>query len=173
MYLSQGGLNKVIGNFEKLAAKVGGDKRVEMRLGSMVSVIALDGEGCVGCMYFMAVAPEREWKKRGKGWIDGANLMAKDLGFVGYKALEWWALDNPEIWGNKYGDYIFQNYLAWGAEKLSLSDVIDHLKGVRDRAFQVEEEEEMCSYCGDLIGECDGGICVPTEEEEVFSMEYA
>lgn len=69
---------------------------------------------------------------------DGANQMAKDLGFVSGRPLEIWATKNPTIWGNDTGSRMFANRYAFqsltrpdGAQ--SLEDIIQHWREVKER----------------------------------------
>jgi len=63
---------------------------------------------------------------------DGAHAMAVDLGFENKWRLEDWARDNPKIWGNSYGSYMFYSDSAYNDAK-TLQEVIKHLQGVRNR----------------------------------------
>lgn len=68
---------------------------------------------------------------------DGANKMAKDLGFKNSRDLLTWALDNPEIWGNKNGNGMFSAPISFGIDTPTaigdLQVIIDHWKGVQSR----------------------------------------
>lgn len=54
---------------------------------------------------------------------------------VEYDCLTTWANDNPEIWGNCYGGYMFNEGIAFGQSnnKFTHSVIIDHWSGVLDR----------------------------------------
>jgi hypothetical protein len=63
-------------------------------------------------------------------WVD---TLAQFLGFVDMRHLTDWAKDNPKIWGNKYGDYMFCSRLAFTNDKnkhLTHRDIINHWKQV-------------------------------------------
>jgi len=69
----------------------------------------------------------------------GAEEMGKDLGFKDQFELMQWASSNDEIWGNKSGSYMFNGETAFldGMTPItSLSQIIDHWKGVKERALQ-------------------------------------
>lgn len=97
---------------------------------------------CFGGWYAVSVlADKRDWFN----YDDGANEMAIHLGLKqedrdGEFSIEEWALENPDIWGNNYGSYLFINAKAFfhkehrpaGAE--NLKHIIDHLEEVRDRS---------------------------------------
>jgi hypothetical protein len=46
-------------------------------------------------------------------YVDGANLMAKDLGFADHYELEDWANKNPKIWGNERGRFMFTDEFSY------------------------------------------------------------
>lgn len=62
----------------------------------------------------------------------GADLMARDLGFVNHRALESWANLHYEIWGNRKGGYMFCKPDAWNNCK-TMRGVVNHLKRVQAR----------------------------------------
>lgn len=64
---------------------------------------------------------------------EGADKMAFDLGLNVSYYLDKWATLNPIIWGNEYGESIFSSRIAYN-NACSLSEVITHLEGVRDRS---------------------------------------
>jgi hypothetical protein len=87
---------------------------------------------CVGGWYAVAVLNPQDAITR-ISFSDGAHMMARHLGFVSVNKLEYWADDNVEIWGNKYGRNLFANISAYnGAE--TLAEIIIYLEGVRDRS---------------------------------------
>ena len=45
-------------------------------------------------------------------YSDGADALARFLGFRSKSSLEWWAGDNPKIWGNIYGSQMFLRGLS-------------------------------------------------------------
>ncbi len=84
---------------------------------------------CHGGWYFVA-----KGLKKGN-FMQGAKRMAKDLGFKNDETLEDWALRNPEIWGNKFGDSMFCSNRAFGDVYIdSLQQIINHWKCVKERA---------------------------------------
>lgn len=67
---------------------------------------------------------------------DGANLIAKRLGFKSPYELAKWAKENPEIWGNEYGTCMFSRESAYKdleGSNTPMTAIIQHLEGVRDR----------------------------------------
>ncbi len=55
------------------------------------------------------------------------------LGFKGKEDLEVWAQDNPELWGNIYGRYMFSGWRAFTDDEdkqLTHRDIIEHWKQV-------------------------------------------
>ena len=58
-------------------------------------------------------------------------------------SLQKWANENPNLWGNRYGDDVFTNQCAFKSVKrpggaTNLNDIIDHLKEVYWRLFASE-----------------------------------
>ncbi len=69
-----------------------------------------------------------------------ADALAEFLGFEDILHLTDWAVDNPKLWGNKYGDYMFCGRRAFTDDKskqLTHIDIINHWKQVLKK---VEEE---------------------------------
>ena len=66
-------------------------------------------------------------------WTDGADQMARDLGFEYREDLTEWARDNPDVWGNEYGYGMFQLNLAFGDGPITLADIAEHWHGVANR----------------------------------------
>jgi hypothetical protein len=69
-----------------------------------------------------------------------ADALAEFLGFEDILHLTDWAVDNPKLWGNKYGDYMFCARLAFTDDKskhLTHRDIINHWKQVLKN---IEEE---------------------------------
>ncbi len=79
-------------------------------------------------------------------WYHWADTLAYFLGFKDKIGLMAWAKDNPKLWGNKYGDYMF-SYESWQAftnsryKKLTHRDIINHwkqvLKNIEDEGVKV------------------------------------
>ena len=71
------------------------------------------------------------------GYDEGANLIAKNLGFINREELLFWAKDHPEKWGNTMGYGLFSSPKAFlperSKEKLTTAKLIAWLEGVRDR----------------------------------------
>lgn len=69
-------------------------------------------------------------------WRDGSDLIAKDLGFTCMSDVEKWAEENPDIWGNENGKFLFSSNSAFGCsrnKKVTLVDIANHWKGVAER----------------------------------------
>jgi hypothetical protein len=82
--------------------------------------------------------------KKGVDYIDGANEMARMLGFAFYLDLESWARDEEKIWGNDAGALMFSDSSAFQSEKRpegakSLQDIVDHWKEVYERVVKFEK----------------------------------
>ncbi len=70
-------------------------------------------------------------------YFDGADMIAEILGFKNYLCLSEYMDDNPKIWGNSFGEEIFESCAAYnGLDESSeepMTIVIKHFEGVRDR----------------------------------------
>lgn len=68
-------------------------------------------------------------------WSDGATMLARDLGFFSIDGLTAWASTYPQVWGNNYGDCMFDSAGAFieAGETLTVQDIIAHWRGVADR----------------------------------------
>lgn len=97
--------------------------------------------GTIHCFggWFAVACLNARLLKRGVYFSDGANKMAKILGFECRLFLEQWAARNPNIWGNSSGGGMFHLAIAFqdsvyrpfGAK--SVSDIINHLEEVQAR----------------------------------------
>jgi hypothetical protein len=89
---------------------------------------------CVGGWYAVANMNRQVIKdKVKKGYVDyehGVNLMAQDLGFRNGDILANWAEENPEIWGNEKGYYMFDIVNAY--DNAGFEGVIAQWQTVRD-----------------------------------------
>lgn len=88
----------------------------------------------------------------GHSYTDGGELMAEHLGFSfngehslkGVFLLEEWAAQNEKIWGNSNGVGIFSSAEAFGETTdtlISLWQIVNHWKGVKERALAFSTEE--------------------------------
>ncbi len=62
-----------------------------------------------------------------------ADALAEFLGFEDILHLTDWAVDNPKLWGNKYGENMFSSWQAFTNDKnkqLTHRDIINHWKQV-------------------------------------------
>lgn len=88
---------------------------------------------CHGGWYLIASIPKKNSALM-SGYKDGAEIMAKHLGFENHMELEDWAGKNPKIWGNSYGANMFSGEEAFTyAGSLTLSKIITHWKRVQRR----------------------------------------
>ena len=68
------------------------------------------------------------------GWADGADMIAKDLGFQDREELENWAGRNPGLWGNSNGFRMFYNPRAFMIDGyLELHRIANHWDEVASR----------------------------------------
>lgn len=72
------------------------------------------------------------------GFSDEYNLLTFDINEL---QIVKWADDNPSIWGNTHGFFIFSHTDAFGDNCNSLQDIVNHWKGVRDRLRADEESK--------------------------------
>ena len=93
---------------------------------------------------FLIGEAEVDWKFA--DYIDGAWMMASDLGFGDsrYELIEW-ARENPEIWGNEYGYEVFSELDAFVVDDyegdFTLLHIAKHWDGVADRLEQLEYDK--------------------------------
>ena len=75
-------------------------------------------------------------------WKEGADRMARDLGFYNKTKLEKWAKENPKLWGNENGNSMFESNLAFGQlnDTLKLSEIISHWLKVADRIENINHQ---------------------------------
>jgi hypothetical protein len=75
---------------------------------------------------------------------DGAEQMARDLGFIGSFSLKEWAEHNANIWGNENGGCMFIEPVAFTSPSrpdgaLSIQHIADHWNEVAQRLEAIEE----------------------------------
>ena len=77
-------------------------------------------------------------------YTEGADLMAKSLGFKDQFELRLWADNNPYLWGNSYGVYLFTRMKAFGLSKktLTFKDIFKHWRLVGHRLEGIENDGE-------------------------------
>ena len=97
--------------------------------------------GCKLCVYFttkqyLDVSDSTYFRY----FADGAEALAKKLGFGDRHGLERFMRDHPDIWGNGYGYYMFGNSISYITSckimfdtYLTLGEAINHWLGVADR----------------------------------------
>lgn len=79
-------------------------------------------------------------------YIQGAQMMAEDLGFESKLELEIWAAQHPEWWGNDFGSYMFNSiraFLPVGVERreIDVEDLGDWWEAVAARREAAEIEQ--------------------------------
>lgn len=79
---------------------------------------------CVGGAYALLKRVAIGW------WLDGAYLMAIDLGFDRVDDLEQWLYGNPKFWGNSNGRFLFSEKSAYTPKDKKFAenfdDITDH-----------------------------------------------
>lgn len=85
---------------------------------------------------------------------DGAERMAHDLGFDMIYDLKDWARENPLLWGNENGIFMFRDPSAFESKDrpegaTSLSDIADHWEEVSDRLSNYTPPEPL-TFTGQL-----------------------
>lgn len=134
------------------------DKHLSMAVGSVrttdehLGVIHECGTThCHGGWYAVAVCDRT---RQSIGYMDGTMKMAEHLGFKDDMQLEYWAYENPEIWGNDWGVSMFEaegekafyNESCRPQGATNLNDIIDHWKEVKQRLVELENKENEKSY---------------------------
>jgi hypothetical protein len=85
-------------------------------------------------------AKKGDLQKHRYNFIDGARLVAVDLGFKDFVELEDWADNSPELWLNYNGGNIFSDAIAFASKSRpkgakNLKDIRDHFIDVRDGIY--------------------------------------
>ena len=71
-----------------------------------------------------------------RGFSEGLRLLMQDLGYGEHGDLKDWAERNPELWGNRNGDGMFSNPLAFKSDAewyITVKDIAEHWLAVADR----------------------------------------
>lgn len=115
-------------------------------------------------------------------YTNGAHQVALDLGFdsdggvppilgisIEIIALQQWANDNPEIWGNAFGASMFTRRIAFKSANrpqgaMSLQDIVDHWQEVYERIKTKEEQDAM-------VHAVEGIVKLPTTEKKEVVLE--
>ena len=123
------------------------DTRVTMSMAYVITESGCETIGCISSHYAAArlleTRPQPGTDPDGRilnddgipiHFLDGAWLMACDLGFASEDELTAWAANNPEAWGNPHGAYMFHFGGAWSPdERLTLDHAADHLRNIASR----------------------------------------
>lgn len=145
----------VVNTFKKVAVakrswlgRLFGTKEVPNRVDMNEGLLNLQG-CCHGAWY--GVAKGLNQTLEAAFWIDGANKLAQDLGFIrtsfdtpAWENLVNWANRNRSLWGNENGFYMFfggRTNEAFGKRVYVVQDIIIHWMGVYDRIKALEEKE--------------------------------
>lgn len=146
-------VKKVIDLFKSVLPKASREGHLNMMEGGVNLYHECGTVHCHGGWY--AIAANLHFRrilgmqfKRTVSYFDGANAMAKALGFKHYEELRMWANLNPNIWGNYFGTTMFTMSLAfehphkrpYGAK--NLQHIIDHWQEVHDRLVILERQNE-------------------------------
>ena len=88
---------------------------------------------------------------------DGAQNLAKDLGFNNAASLELWAWKNHDLWGNEYGIAMFGRAEAFGEreETITLRHIRDHWAGVAERLSIREAMDGIRKIAEDAVAPAD------------------
>ena len=121
----------------------------------MIKTSALEGPcGTVACMagWYYLTMKEEDFKEM-PGIFDigphdaygiGAKSLAYSLGFSNKDLLKKWADENPDLWGNEFGESMFSHELAYGKESsyeiLTVKEIADHFFGVGNRLMAMEKK---------------------------------
>jgi len=90
---------------------------------------------CVGGWYGISCGIHQDVDMEREHYIsftEGCELMADHLGLSSDMELVIWARDNPEIWGNEYGQYLLSSDKAYDGAQ-TLKEVTDHFIAVQSR----------------------------------------
>ena len=152
------GVKKVADTFAMLAEQYPGEAAVQMDSTTIQHTIGCGTYACHAGWFMYAHMEDNtpgtwtcyqdvNWYKGRNGSLvsfdDGANCMATIMGFTDTgcmtpaEALEQWAANNPDIWGNRHGRAMFYSAAAfdpaYSGFDMPLRTVADHWKGVYER----------------------------------------
>jgi len=124
-------VQKVIDNFRKVLPQA---QRLQRKEGCSVNMSEINIDAacgtpmCHGGWYAVSTC------KNAINFSGGKTLMAEHLGFDASYELKSWAMNNPEIWGNYYGEEMFNFNRAFNHHgKLTLPKIIRHWINVQKR----------------------------------------
>jgi hypothetical protein len=120
----------VIDNLTKVLPMAANECNLDMMQGDICGTIH-----CHGGWYFLSKVDNPEVYNT---YLDGAALMAQDLGFDREMKLTRWAQNNSDIWGNTSGPYMFSSRMAFSSPTrpdgaLNLQHIVDHWREVQSR----------------------------------------
>lgn len=104
---------------------------------------------CHAGWYYLA----KRWDRKSRFIADqsyihyghGSIIMAQDLGFKDISELREWAKNNPKIWGNSKGAYMFSAVGAFNYEgKLTVEKIYNHWMAVgeRQRIHEIKNDSQ-------------------------------
>lgn len=135
---------KVIRNFEKIAPNA----IVDMDRAS-VDYLTCGTPHCHAGWYAIATTSYfpglRKYMSGRNSFYEGAEVMAKDLGFQDIESMKEFFCENNVIWGNSYADSMFMDRMAfWHPKNRSygaqtIEDIIDHWRDIYIRIKAIED----------------------------------
>lgn len=85
---------------------------------------------CHAGAYLIGAIEIEKWEYYDYG--EGADLMALNLGFDNWRLLAYWAKQNPNIWDNHFGDFMFCDAVAFDDAE-NVSEIAAWWRAVGDR----------------------------------------
>ena len=133
------GLKQVIKNLksvEHLASKEGMLDMQQVRVNYNFKKDTCGVPHCLAGWFTIAIKNRRAVKSalltaRYCSYSYGAEIMANRLGFKNHDDLRHWCYNNPEIWGNDYGNELFSATYAYNHK--GFSGIIKHFEEVYNR----------------------------------------
>lgn len=105
--------------------------------------------GCHAGLFAVLFGEGKDKKYHASSWFEGINIMQKFLFSDENISLEYWAKENPELWGNGCGGHIFADAMAFGGEledspynTVSINTIAAHWEAVADRIEKLESKEK-------------------------------
>jgi len=150
---SSANVYKVIKTLESVLPLIKRENHLNMFCGSVNGDYSCGTIHCHGGWYAIA---SKLHENKIVDYENGADQMAKDLGFVGYVDLLCWARENKKIWGNKFPQLMFSDEMAFyhktkrplGAE--NLQHIIDHWREVAEKLKRLENKNKKTPSYPDI-----------------------
>ena len=132
------GLKEVIKNLksvEHLASKEGMLDMQQVRVNYNFKKDTCDAPHCLAGWFTIAIKNRRSVQSaltaRYCSYSYGAEIMANRLGFRNDDDLKHWCHNNPEIWGNDYGNALFSATYAYNHK--GFSGIVKHFEEMYKR----------------------------------------